>query len=76
MKPAQIAPGGPSDSRNGTTTELRHEGPCGTRERCWRPSCRAKFGDYATVERLRDGRVLSRCHGSEFSVLGMQERAA
>lgn len=56
---------------------LRHDGPCGLRELCWRPPCRSRFGDYPTVERWPDtGLVFARCHGGSFDVLGMQGRSA
>jgi hypothetical protein len=56
---------------------IQHDGLCGWREQCWRPECRAEFGEYQTVERWPDtGRIIARCHGSEFTVLGMTERAA
>jgi hypothetical protein len=42
---------------------LRHSGPCGRRVRCHRADCRQRFGPYATVEILRSGIVLYRCHG-------------
>lgn len=41
---------------------LVHQGPCGRRERCWRPECLERFGSYATVETLRDGTRLAYCH--------------
>lgn len=30
----------------------RHPGHCGHRARCYQPTCRERFGDYATVEVL------------------------
>lgn len=69
----------PADDTPPTATRqlLRHDGPCGIREQCWRAECRAEFGDVATVERFLDtGDIIARCHGSRFNVLGMTERAA
>lgn len=77
MKPAPSnAESGPSDSPNDSTSpQLRHDGPCGIREQCWRPSCRLEFGDYLTVERWPDtGVIFARCHGIAFEVLGMQAK--
>lgn len=63
MKPAQITPGGPSDSPDGSTP-LRHSGACGRRIHCWRPECQARFGAYQTVEILDDGTWIAYCHRS------------
>lgn len=41
---------------------MRHPGPCGKRERCPRPECRERFGDYKTVEVLPNGVLIYRCH--------------
>lgn len=43
------------------TTTIGHRGPCGKRVLCWDPICRAKFGDYKTVEVLAN-LVIARCH--------------
>lgn len=46
-----------------TPSVLRHEGiPCGRRFYCWRDACRQEFGRYRTIEVLRNGDVLARCH--------------
>lgn len=50
---------------------------CGAYEFCWRPECRQEFGAYRTVERfVSSGLIIARCHRSQFTVLGMTERAA
>lgn len=60
-----------------TPAPLRHDGPCGRRSACWRPACRAAWGDYRTVEVLGDGLVLAYCHGSRFRPIAYRpERAA
>jgi hypothetical protein len=44
---------------------IRHPGPCsGHRFRCYRPACRAVFGDYKTVE-LAGNRIVYYCHRTE-----------
>ena len=53
---------------------LRHTGPCGPRVRCHRATCRARFGEYATVELLRDGTRLARCHGITYHRGDLVER--
>ena len=45
-----------------TPWPLRHKGPCGRRVHCWRPACRAEFGEYLTVEVLDDGSAVAFCH--------------
>ena len=40
---------------------LGHRGPCGTRRRCYRPACRAEFGDVQTVE-IVDRVAIFFCH--------------
>jgi hypothetical protein len=44
-----------------------HRGRCGHRARCYRPACRDRFGDYATVEVLADV-VRFYCHVVEVPV--------
>lgn len=42
---------------------IRHGGPCGVRRQCWRPSCRAEYGDLRTLEILASPPVvLAYCH--------------
>lgn len=66
------APDRPDFIQRGTSPHrdqpVRHAGPCGPREACWRAECRRIFGDYLTVERLGDGHVIAFCHGANFTV--------
>ena len=48
-------------SEHGPRTAFVHGGPCGPRTRCWRPSCRADWGDCRTVEWTARA-VIARCH--------------
>lgn len=48
------------------TQPLRHNGPCGYREACWRPDCRAAFPGYLTIETLASGEVIAYCHRTRF----------
>jgi len=48
------------------STPLRHIGPCGSRSRCPRPSCRRVWGTYATIETFPSGLILARCHGQRW----------
>jgi hypothetical protein len=48
----------PPDS---TTFPLGHKGPCGPRRPCFREECRQRFGEYPTLELLRD-RAIAYCH--------------
>lgn len=58
------------------TQPLRHNGPCGTREACWRPDCRAAFPGLRTVEVLPDGERLCYCHRSRFYPRGYRAEVA
>jgi len=52
---------------------LRHVGPCGRREPCWRPGCQAAFPGLATIELLADGAVFAYCHHSTFRPVGFRQ---
>lgn len=53
-----------------TRIALIHEGPCGPRTRCWRPACRAAWGDYRTVEWTARA-VIARCHRAIYEDLNL-----
>lgn len=46
---------------------VRHPGQCGQRSQCWRPRCRAYFGDFKTIEQLDNGVIVAHCHGATYS---------
>jgi hypothetical protein len=56
----------PTPRPESTPRVIRHDGPCGRRVRCWRPECRARFGELATVEVLATGEWLAYCHGTRW----------
>ena len=66
----------PTTQQQPSTRLLRHEGPCGRREACWRPACREAWPGYRTVEVLPDGEVIARCHGTRFRPVAYRETAA
>lgn len=62
--------------RQRSSTQLRHEGYCGSREECWRPECRAEFRGYRTIEILPDGEVIAFCHRGRFYPRAFREAPA
>lgn len=63
------------DTRRGWTCIPIRLGPDDrivARATCWRSTCRASFGPYQTIARLRDGRTVAWCHRRIHDDLGLR----
>jgi hypothetical protein len=66
----------PANRRQSSTGPIRHDGPCGEREECWRPECGAfAAAGYRTVEVLVDGTRLAYCHKVTFRPVALAAEA-
>lgn len=61
---------------HGYRRTIRHRGPCGRRTTCWRPSCRAEFPGYPSVEVLSTGEMIAYCHNETYPAGDLLARLA